>query len=354
MIDAETMRTPKYENASHRQNCMAILRKIEGNGGKYIFTYVDVERLIPLIPRNFSQKVCESMDNTIARRFSKTLPYAVQDSDDIVGMFGNWALNKGAGVFNNISPVKIEASLSDLKKHITDLANMTGTLDELKEASWMKTFKEIKSKRISEITQFLGSEGFGEKFRNNRKTIEENIYGGTPMCNALKKSRDLLRNSHIQNRCLIVISDGDPTDGNPLPIIEEMKNQGIAISTILLAKQEQHIVNPRAFYDKSCADWPKEAERMFQMASEVQNQKLPRGLLTAMHWKLPLSGSCRLFLDANSPEIVREMSAIFSRLGHSTDVLLDIVGQIKLDDILNTDRRELEEEKRQQQVPAIP
>ena len=90
------------------------------------------------------------------------------------------------------------------------------------------------------------------------------------------------------------------------------------------------------------------------MASEVQNQKLPRGLLTAMHWKLPLSGSCRLFLDANSPEIVKEISAIFSRLGHSTDVLLDIVGQIKLDDILNTDRRELEEEKRQQQVPAIP
>ncbi len=52
------------------------------------------------------------------------------------------------------------------------------------------------------------------------------IYGSTPMCKALKNAKNMFEKKKYNSckKILIVFSDGDPTDGDPIKICEEMKN----------------------------------------------------------------------------------------------------------------------------------
>lgn len=76
------------------------------------------------------------------------------------------------------------------------------------------------------------SESNGETLEN----AEEFIFGSTPMKEAFSKiqqrfRRELAKSPKDTVPILFVLSDGDPTDGNPLPIAEEIKNAGVTIIT---------------------------------------------------------------------------------------------------------------------------
>lgn len=47
--------------------------------------------------------------------------------------------------------------------------------------------------------------------------IEPHLYGGTPMCEALQSVRPIVENRAYSSKVVVLISDGEATDGDPLP-----------------------------------------------------------------------------------------------------------------------------------------
>ncbi|KAH8598400.1 hypothetical protein B0O99DRAFT_42373 [Bisporella sp. PMI_857] len=166
--------------------------------------------------------------------------------------------------------------------------------------------------------------------------IEPYLYGGTPMCQALQSVLPLFHNSTFSSKVMVLISDGDATDGDPRVPAETIRNSGRTIFACLLI--DSAIKDPRRLrgveeVDKS---WSRAARNMFQMASTASNNSGPVQALRRRGWTLSTSGQCRLFIQANNPIIIDEFTTASRHLGTSADALADMIGEISLDDYIRT------------------
>jgi Mg-chelatase subunit ChlD len=64
--------------------------------------------------------------------------------------------------------------------------------------------------------------------------IEPYLYGGTQMCQALWTLMPLFTDSRYTSKVQVLISDGDATDGRPLPAAQVLRTAGETISACLL------------------------------------------------------------------------------------------------------------------------
>ena len=73
------------------------------------------------------------------------------------------------------------------------------------------------------------------------------------------------------------------------------------------------------------------------MSSEESNQsKALRVLARKRGWKLSTTGASKLFVEANSAQILEDFTENFFNLMKSNDALFDIVGKINLDDYIKS------------------
>lgn len=70
-------------------------------------------------------------------------------------------------------------------------------------------------------------------------------------------------------KVLIVVSDGQPADGDPLPLIEEIKSMGVTVVCLFLTSDE--ISEPNTLFDQEDPNWDIGAKTMFKMSSKVNN-----------------------------------------------------------------------------------
>ena len=203
---------------------------------------------------------------------------------------------------------------------------------------------------MSEISRDLNPGTSSSKLHDYLDKLEPYIYGGTPMCAALTSALDVFKNCGHTRRILVIISDGQPADGNPLEngLIAQLKQERVLIISCFLTSDD--IESPRELYSELQESWSWPAKLMFQMSSNVSNQKLPRTLLAAQGWRLPKCGTSNLFLQANHPDVINEFTTLFTSLETNVDALVNILGQIKIDDILNTRLHDLEKKKRRAQI----
>ncbi|TGJ63875.1 hypothetical protein EYR41_009965 [Orbilia oligospora] len=161
--------------------------------------------------------------------------------------------------------------------------------------------------------------------------IEPYLYGGTPLCAALRTICPTFSSSQYSARTLVLISNGCATDGDPVPPAEVLRDTGGIVFTCLLT--DSAIRQPRKLLGPADADpfWPKAARDMFEMASTVSYESGAVQALRRRGWSMPDSGKIKLFEQANNPMVIDEFATASRNVGTSADSLSELVGQVSLD-----------------------
>ena len=190
--------------------------------------------------------------------------------------------------------------------------------------------KEIRQIVIREVGSQLGNElarrsnslkslekvaDLLESKEDEIEDLETLIYGNTPMCSALQVIQKRFRTELAklpQNTIsvLFILSDGEPTDGNPLPFANQLKGMGTYIVSCFLTNH--NIIDPRKLFDEVSYEWRRGARLMFDMASKVDRDSVFVESLIERRWKVPLHP--KLFVQANHTDLLNEFTQIIVSL----------------------------------------
>jgi hypothetical protein len=133
------------------------------------------------------------------------------------------------------------------------------------------------------------------------------VLGDTPMCRAIAIIRDRIQEELTLKDftlpiLLLLISDGNPTDGDPLPIIEELHKMGVLTLGCYLGNQD--ILNAKRLYGAERQQWTEGAKLMFRISSVLRNDSyITRAMFNYLEdagWQ-PKEG-VRLFAQINQTE----------------------------------------------------
>ena len=125
-------------------------------------------------------------------------------------------------------------------------------------------------------------------FGQSRGELQKVIFGKTPMCSVLRAigkrfAEELEKREyagHNLTKILCLVSDGLPTDGDPLPIAKQLQSQH-QLQIVACYITNQNIAPSRTIFDCACTQWDDGAKLMFNLASPVSidplyTQNLPR------------------------------------------------------------------------------
>lgn len=154
---------------------------------------------------------------------------------------------------------------------------------------------------IDEVTKL--SNDSSDTFSN----AEELIYGITPMRSALKEihqrfERELNRRPSDTIPVLFIVSDGEPTDGEPRPFAKLIKELGVTIVTCFVTSMD--VVNPKTLIGDSEEITDAGAELMFDMASPIDESSDYARFLLKKGWTINKNG--KLFVQINHSSILEE------------------------------------------------
>ena len=147
-------------------------------------------------------------------------------------------------------------------------------------------------------------------------SIEPLIYGSTPMrkaANAIAERFGRTENiSEAEKRILIVISDGEPTDGDPSAVFDNIEKTGVTVVSCFVTDAD--VAEPRSLVASPQTSWSSGAKLMFQIASRLnERDPLARELL-AQGWTI--EDGAKLFVQVNHSDVlgefVRAMGADFN------------------------------------------
>lgn len=180
-----------------------------------------------------------------------------------------------------------------------------------------------------------------EEIREQIDPIKPYIFGGTPMCQAMNDAVAVFRNAEEQSKVLFILSDGQSADGDPLPIAQRLQGMGVTIVTCYLTAD--YIDNPKCLLDKADPTWLTKDGRskdgkstMFEMSSTMRNTVTPVSYLVDADWELPPSGESRLFVQANSLDVVNEIcETVVSQMANPCDTMVDILAKVPLATYIN-------------------
>jgi hypothetical protein len=144
---------------------------------------------------------------------------------------------------------------------------------------------------------------------------KEFIFGSTPMRECLEQvgqrfeaeAENLPADVH---KLLVLVSDGDSTDGDPRPALERIKAQRVFVASCLVTDSD--VTEPRRLYAEPRAEWNQAARLMFDAASAVEDD-LYRELLEGQDWSV--AEKARLFTQINHSETMDEfLTLAFQRV----------------------------------------
>lgn len=137
--------------------------------------------------------------------------------------------------------------------------------------------------------------------------LEELIYGATPMVAAIQEvverfKMEMERLPTDTQLILMVISDGEPTDGNPTAYFDELKKLGVTIISCFVTDED--VAEPRTLYRKPQKNWPEGARVMFDAASTLDLASEFALFLGRKGWSF--NDGARLFVQLNHSEVLDE------------------------------------------------
>jgi hypothetical protein len=138
------------------------------------------------------------------------------------------------------------------------------------------------------------------------------LFGDTPMRAALETSharfvQEYRKYAGTPRSILIIISDGESTDGSPLDLCQAMTEEGITVVSGYLTSGD--VTEPRKLYSEAAPGWPTGAKTLFGCSSQVGEEatalkSVALASFESKGWQVR-PGS-RLFLQLNQSEILSE------------------------------------------------
>ena len=201
------------------------------------------------------------------------------------------------------------------------------------------------SKGSSAATSESSSESLHDRIQELIDPIKPYIFGGTPMHKAMNDALAIFKEAEVKSKVLFILSDGASGDGDPRPIAQKLHNSDVTIVTCYLTAD--HIDNPRCLLDKAHPSWPNDGRSvLFDMSSTMRNIDPPLSYLVDAKWEVPSSGVSRLFVQANSLDVVDEVcETVVSQMTNPCDALVDILAKVPLSTYINQRNAEFEPKK---------
>ena len=295
-------------------------------------------------------------DDELTKRFIDLIPpegtyEKVQTAEKTASRVGTTGVITGVLLFPVLGPGSIilgamaGAGGYMAKNEINRRADDHKALKLARESVKEKILKETKLKTILEKIQKLkphpakyvsnllddllqeNKEASSSRVHEIIDSLKPYIYGRTPMVQALREAREVFGyNKEINPRVLFILSDGCATDGDPT---QELQDSNVIVVTCYFTSEP--VSNPKCLVDEEDPSWSEGACVLYQMSSTMANTKEPITHLVDYGWKLALSGESRLFVRANSLDVVEEFCKVaVSHLTHGVDALVHMLGRVSL------------------------
>ena len=172
--------------------------------------------------------------------------------------------------------------------------------------------------------------------------IKPYIFGRTPMCLSLCDAENTFRQANTTGpKVLFILSDGMATDGDPRIIAERLRTSDVTIVTCFLTSEyidkSRCLYSPDHCFDLQGKKW------LFEMSSIMHNTHAPVSYLVDAGWELPSCGESRLFVQANSLDVVNELcETVVSQMTKDCDALVHLLEKVPLATYINQRNAEFE------------
>lgn len=199
-----------------------------------------------------------------------------------------------------------------------------GIVDSVEGVAYASGESEVRNRILAEVQQRLSIklETVGELTLSLNELVvlwqgsstsfehaEGFIFGGTPMCEALRKIKvrfqteiDKIPDKNLES-VLLLVSDGEPTDGNPEPIAKQISKLGVTIICCYITDED--VGSPRTLYGKAKENWPSGAQLMFRMSSHIPEDSPLINYLLRESWTI--AKNAKAFIQVNHSEILEEL-----------------------------------------------
>jgi hypothetical protein len=171
--------------------------------------------------------------------------------------------------------------------------------------------------------------------------IKKYIYGSTPMCEALSWSFNAFGEANDANttQILVIVSDGQGTDGDPVRKMEELtehraRHNHVWVVCCFIADPD--IPCRKELFDREDPSFAGDsgALALFRMSSTIRVDLPPFAHLRGEGWTLPSSGVCRLFLQVNNQTAIEGFLQHVRELFETDDALGHVIHRVELDRLL--------------------
>ncbi|MGH9199448.1 MAG: hypothetical protein ACRD1T_27420, partial [Acidimicrobiia bacterium] len=137
--------------------------------------------------------------------------------------------------------------------------------------------------------------------------IEPLIYGMTPMTAAASAIEARFGRTKASlggnpESALLVVSDGEPSDGDPRPGFEAMRGSGIVVVSCFVT--DDNVADPRVLVGAPQPSWSSGARLMFEIASPVDEREPFARYLLGQGWAI--EPGARLFVQVNHSTVLEE------------------------------------------------
>lgn len=140
---------------------------------------------------------------------------------------------------------------------------------------------------------------------SDERVVEHVIFGLTPMTGAATEIRDRFNRMGTDNydqRTLLVVSDGVPTDGHPRGPFSAIREAGVNIVACFVTDAD--IADPRVLLGTPLNSWPDGARLMWDIASPLDESTPAAHYLLAQGWSI--EPNAKLFVQVNHSDVLKE------------------------------------------------
>ena len=164
------------------------------------------------------------------------------------------------------------------------------------------------AKRLGDST--LSTEDLANLFdrapvSSDERVLEHVIFGLTPMTGAAAEIRDRFNRigaGNYDQRTLLVVSDGDPTDGDPRGAFSAIRDAGVNVVACFVTDAD--IADPRVLLGAPLSSWPDGARLMWDIASRLDESTPAARYLLGQGWSI--EQNAKLFVQVNHSDVLKE------------------------------------------------
>lgn len=202
------------------------------------------------------------------------------------------------GVVDNVAKAARSQAESSIRKRI--VGEISGLLQRKAEEIGDSTLTP------DEVVQ-IWEDGGGTTLED----VEPLIYGMTPMTAVAsvineRFARTKARLGGNPECALLVVSDGEPSDGDPKPAFEAIRQSGVVVVSCFVTDED--VAEPRVLMAAPQPSWSSGARLMFEIASPVDPKGPFARYLLGQGWAI--EHGARLFVQVNHSMVLEEFVRI--------------------------------------------